>query len=75
MFREDSELNKEFERIGMDAGKTVVHYCGTGIRASVNYLVSTHLGYKSAFYDGSFEEWEKLELPVIKPVYHTSVNH
>ena len=73
LFREDPELKREFEKTGMDDNKTIVHYCGSGMWASANYLVATHLGYKSLFYDGSFEDWEKLGLPVIKPVTHASV--
>ncbi|MCK4751357.1 MAG: hypothetical protein KAT15_30070, partial [Bacteroidales bacterium] len=54
---------------GIDKEQTVIFYCGSGIRASVNYLVSVHLGFKPMLYDGSYEEWEKLELPVIQPVF------
>jgi thiosulfate/3-mercaptopyruvate sulfurtransferase len=68
MFKNDTELRKEFEKAGMDNNKTAVFYCGTGIMATVDYFVSVHLGYKSLFYDGSFENWEKLHLPVIRPV-------
>jgi thiosulfate/3-mercaptopyruvate sulfurtransferase len=68
LFKDDTELQKEFEKAGMDNGKTAVFYCTTGIMASVNYFISAHLGYKSLFYDGSFEDWERLHLPVIKPV-------
>jgi thiosulfate/3-mercaptopyruvate sulfurtransferase len=75
MFNDDEELMKEFERAGMNEDKTAVLYCGTGILASVNYLVSVHLGYRTLFYDGSFEDWEKLKLPVIKPVPNRSDNH
>ena len=74
MFKDDAELMKEFETAGMNEDKTAVIYCSTGIIASVNYLVSVHLGYKTLFYDGSFEDWEKLHLPVIKPVSHKSEN-
>jgi thiosulfate/3-mercaptopyruvate sulfurtransferase len=75
MFKNDAELMKEFETAGMNEDKTAVIYCSTGIIASVSYLVSTHLGYKTLFYDGSFEDWEKLKLPVIKPVTNKSNNN
>jgi len=74
LFKKDSELSGEFERAGMNKDKTAVIYCSTGIEATVTYLVSTHLGYKTLFYDGSFEDWVKLHLPVIKPVSHKSEN-
>ncbi len=67
LFKDDTELRNEFEKAGMDNNKTAVFYCGTGIMATINYFVSDHLGYKSLFYDGSFEDWERLHLPVIKP--------
>lgn len=75
MFKNDAELRKEFESAGMNDNKTAVLYCNTGIWGSVDYLVSVHLGYKTVFYDGSFEDWEKLKLPVIKPVSDKSDNH
>jgi thiosulfate/3-mercaptopyruvate sulfurtransferase len=75
MFKDDAELRKEFETAGMNEDKTAVIYCSTGIIASVNYLVSAHLGYKTLFYDGSFEDWEKLKLPVVRPVTKKSNNH
>ena len=75
MFKDDMELRKEFEKAGMNEDKTAVIYCNTGIVASVDYLVSAHLGYKTLFYDGSFEDWEKLKLPVIKLVSNKSNNH
>jgi thiosulfate/3-mercaptopyruvate sulfurtransferase len=74
MFKTDAELREEFEKAGINEDKTAVIYCSTGIEASVNYLVSVHLGYRTLFYDGSFEDWEKLHLPVIKPVSHKSEN-
>lgn len=75
MFKYDVELRKEFERAGMNSGKIAVIYCNTGIWGSVNYLVSAHLGYQTLFYDGSFEDWENLKLPVIKPVDHKPDNN
>lgn len=69
MFLEDEQLRKIFEDLGMNEQRRAVSYCNSGIRASVTYLVSRHLGYESLLYDGSFEEWEKLDLPVTQPVY------
>jgi len=75
MFKTDAELREEFEKAGINKDKTAVIYCSTGIEASVNYLVSVHLSYKTIFYDGSFEDWEKLKLPVVRPVVNKSNNH
>ena len=66
LFKNDTELLKEFENIGVNSNQTIIHQCGSGILASVNYLISKHLGYKSMFYDGGTEEWEKLNLPLIR---------
>lgn len=72
MIRSDEELQKEFEKAGMDYKKTAVFYCGSGVRASLNYLVALHLGYSALLYDGSIEEWELLELPQTSPVMDPS---
>lgn len=72
MIRSDEELQKEFVKAGMDYKKTAVFYCGSGVRASLNYLVARHLGYSALLYDGSIEEWELLELPQTSPVMDPS---
>ena len=74
MFRDDDELQKEFEKVGMDPNKTAVYYCGSGVRASVSYLVSRHLGFPTLLYDGSYQEWEKLDLTLTSPVIDPSDN-
>ncbi len=67
MFLGDDELRKAFEVMGMDGRNTAVYYCNTGVRASVSYMVAKHLGYSSLLYDGSFQDWENLDLPVTQP--------
>jgi len=37
-----------------------------GMRASVAYLISRHLGYDSKFYDGSWVDWSQRDLPVVE---------
>jgi len=68
MFKSDAELEKLFLNSGMDRDKTTVVYCGSGIRASVSYLAASHLGYPVLLYDGSYEEWNMLDLPQIGAV-------
>lgn len=68
LFRSDTELKKLFRGAEMDPGKVTAVYCGSGIRASVSYLAASHLGYPVVLYDGSYEEWEALELPLTGPV-------
>ena len=54
---DDAALEALFTNAGVSEKSTVVVYCGTGIWATVNYIVAKHLGYDVKFYDGSFEEW------------------
>jgi len=68
LFRDDTELNEEFKRLGVDADKKTIVYCGSGIRASATYLAALHSGYPVLLYDGSYEDWEELKLPLTGPV-------
>jgi len=74
IFLEDDVLLKEFEKAGINRDKTAVYYCGSGVRASVNYLVARHLGYPALLYDGSIQEWESLALPMTSPVISPEKN-
>ena len=49
-------------------GDTVVTYCTVGYRGSGSYFVSRLLGYPVKLYDGSYEEWSKKNLPLVKTV-------
>jgi len=68
LFRTDTELKELFREAGMDPGKVTLIYCNSGIKGSLNYLVARHLAYPAMLYDGSFEEWEELDLPSTRPV-------
>jgi thiosulfate/3-mercaptopyruvate sulfurtransferase len=68
LFRSDAELKELFREAGMDPGKVTLIYCNSGIKGSLNYLVARHLAYPALLYDGSFEEWEELDLPSTRPV-------
>ena len=68
LFKPEAELKELFREAGMDAEKVNIVYCGSGIRASVAYLAARHLNYPVRLYDGSYEEWEKLKLPLTGPV-------
>lgn len=67
-FKSDKDLENLMEASGMDRSLTTAFYCGSGIRASVSYLVARHLGYPVLLYDGSYEEWSSLNLPLTGPV-------
>ena len=46
-------------------GDTVIAYCYIGYRASGSYFISRLLGYPAKLYDGSYEEWAKLNYPTV----------
>jgi len=47
-------------------GDTVAAYCLVGYRASFTYFASRYLGYPVKLYDGSYQEWSKKNLPLVK---------
>jgi thiosulfate/3-mercaptopyruvate sulfurtransferase len=61
----DAELRKKFEAIGAKAGTPLVSYCMVGMRASVTYFISRHLGYDARLYDGSIVDWSRRKLPAV----------
>lgn len=68
LFISENEMEELFRRAGMDPGKVTLIYCNSGIKGSLDYLAARHLGYPAMLYDGSFEEWEELSMPVTRPV-------
>ena len=68
LVRPDKELEELFRNAGLDPEKETVFYCGAGIRASVSYLAARQLGYPVLLYDGSYQEWSDLDLPLTGPV-------
>lgn len=50
----------------MTAGDTLVTYCWIGYRASMTYVAARTLGLPVRFYDGSYQDWQKRNLPVDK---------
>ncbi len=68
-FKDTKELEKLFLESGVKQGATIVIYCNTGVWATLVYFTAKYLGYKTHFYDGSFEEWARDDtLPVTEPV-------
>ena len=47
-------------------GDTVVTYCYVGYRASMTYLAARALGYPTRLYDGSYQDWARRNLPLVK---------
>lgn len=68
IFRPDSELKELVQQAGMDPDKQAVVYCGSGVRASVSYMVAKHLGYPVLLFDGSYAEWTRLDMALTGPV-------
>jgi thiosulfate/3-mercaptopyruvate sulfurtransferase len=64
-FLPDAELRKKFEAIGANEATPLVSYCMVGMRASVTYFVSRHLGYDARLYDGSIVDWTRRKLPAV----------
>ena len=73
-FKPVDEMELLFKQAGMDPDKEAVVYCGSGIRACAAYLAARHLGYPVRLYDGSYEEWSELGLPLTGPVSQPEIN-
>lgn len=61
----------ELERLWRERvtpGDTVITYCYIGYRASGSYFISRLLGYPVKLYDGSYDEWAKLNYPTVTAV-------
>lgn len=66
-FKTDETLLSYFKPVAPDKQKEIVDYCFIGQTASVVYLAARQLGYKIKLYDGSMQEWSRLEhLPMEK---------
>jgi thiosulfate/3-mercaptopyruvate sulfurtransferase len=56
-FKPPAQLRDEFTHLGVHP-KRLVHQCGSGVSAAVNYLAMEHAGVEgSRLYPGSWSEW------------------
>lgn len=60
MLKPDDELEKYFQPVA-SKDQELVAYCFIGQTASVVYLAGRKLGYNMKLYDGSMQEWSRLE--------------
>ena len=56
-----AEIAQRFKDAGVKAGDTVIVYCHVGQQASATMLAAQSVGIKAKLYDGSFEEWSRLD--------------
>ncbi len=54
-------LNEMFKKTVDTSNQTLIMYCHVGLRASVLYTIGKALGYNVRLYDGSFNEWDRLD--------------
>ena len=55
------ELRQYFVSRGINKNDKVITYCHVGLRATVLYTISKSLGHNTKMYDGSFNEWDRLD--------------
>jgi len=59
--KSEEELQQYFIDQGINKEDKVVTYCHVGLRATVLYTISKSLGHDTKMYDGSFNEWDRLD--------------
>ena len=50
-----------FKAAGVKKGDTVITYCHVGQQATATWFAARTLGLDVKVYDGSFEEWSRLD--------------
>jgi thiosulfate/3-mercaptopyruvate sulfurtransferase len=67
MFKANEQLASYFNPVVPDKSKEIVTYCFIGQTASAVYMAGRLLGYDIKLYDGSIQEWSRIEsLPMEK---------
>ena len=65
--KSDAEIKTLLANAGVKPGDTIIAYCHIGQQATGLIFAARTAGYKTVLYDGSFTEWQRLDLPVEKP--------
>jgi thiosulfate/3-mercaptopyruvate sulfurtransferase len=60
----DTRLREMFTQAGVKPNDTVVAYCHVGQQATALLFAAQALGYNVKLYDGSFQDWQRRQLPV-----------
>ena len=60
----DARLREMFTQAGVKPNDTVVAYCHVGQQATALLFAAEALGYNVKLYDGSFQDWQRRQLPV-----------
>jgi thiosulfate/3-mercaptopyruvate sulfurtransferase len=63
-FRSAEELGAIFAKAGVKPDDTVVVYCHIGQYATAVIFAARTLGHDVMLYDGAFQDWARLDLPV-----------
>jgi thiosulfate/3-mercaptopyruvate sulfurtransferase len=61
IFKPNDQLEAYFTPVVPDKSKEIVTYCFIGQTASVVYMAGRILGYEVKLYDGSLQEWSRIE--------------
>jgi thiosulfate/3-mercaptopyruvate sulfurtransferase len=61
LFKPEDQLQAYFTPVAPDKSKEIVTYCFIGQTASVVYMAGRILGYDMKLYDGSMQEWSRIE--------------
>lgn len=65
--KSDAEIKALLANAGVKPGDTIIAYCHIGQQATGLIFAARTAGYKTLLYDGSFTEWQRLDLPIEKP--------
>jgi len=60
----EAEIAERFTAAGVKRGDKVIVYCHVGQQATATLFAARTLGIDAKLYDGSFEEWSRLDGPV-----------